>query len=94
MKRYFFSIILLFVFSSCQTYWRWNIGQTYNEFVELNGAKARRLSVEKHTGSQAVYSAGNTGTPGANPLFFYFENGKLTRVDRGVYSPDVIIENR
>ncbi|MGP8216228.1 MAG: hypothetical protein ACLQQ4_11725 [Bacteroidia bacterium] len=56
----------------------------------------------KPNGYTSLYSATQTQTiyeccPAniqSNCMFYYFENGVLTRMDKGTPAPDLIIENR
>ena len=82
-------LLLLFIFTSCRAP-RFYMGENEEEFVKHN-----RVELVSATGRVSIYKKVNYPFGGA-PItkFFYFTDGKLTQVDEGQRSPDIIVEHR
>jgi len=89
MKKLLLLLTLCFLFSSCVTY-HWQIGQTSEAFFEMNKHHTRQFDIVKSSTDMTIYRVG----AGENVLFFYFKYNSLIEVDKGVPSPNFIIENR
>ena len=82
-------LILLFATVSCAAP-RFYIGEKEEEFTKHN-----RVKLVQATERTTIYR--KTNQPfGAPPVtkFFYFTDGKLTRVDEGVRRPDILVEHK
>jgi len=81
-------LILLCAATSCAAP-RFYIGENEEEFTKHN-----RVKLVEATGRTTVYR--KTNQPfGAPPVtkFFYFTDGKLSRVDEGERQPDILIQH-
>ncbi|GEM_PF-3090186 len=78
-------IITIIFLSSCRVHC--DLGMSEYEFIKRNKGK---VHVEEASQNYKVFRSGL----GYNTYFYYFTNGHLTRVDRGEYVPNIIIQNR
>jgi hypothetical protein len=86
----FAALTLTLMVSSCMTSYHWTIGQSSSDFFAQNKKIENKLEVIKQTSEWTVYKL---QFPDQQPYFFYFRNDKLSQVDRGTRSPDVVIQN-
>jgi hypothetical protein len=89
MKRVLAPMVILSIIISCKAP-QFYMGESEREFLKHN-----RVSLVSATSRTSIYKKVNYPF-GAPPVvkFFYFTDGKLTKVDEGVQSPDIIIEHR
>lgn len=66
------------------------MGESEEEFVKHN-----RVELVEATGRVSIYKKVNYPFGGAPVTkFFYFTDGKLTQVNEGQRTPDIIVEHR
>lgn len=83
------ALTLLWLITSCRAP-RFYMGEPEEEFVRHN-----RVGLVEATGRVSIYKKVNYPFGGAPVTkFFYFTDGRLTKVDEGVRSPDIIVEHR
>jgi hypothetical protein len=87
MKKLF--VFMLIGIISCRAP-RFYMGENEEEFLRHN-----RVELVKASGRVSIYKKVNYPFGGA-PItkFFYFTDGKLSQVDEGERSPDIIVEHR
>jgi hypothetical protein len=82
-------LMLLCIFASCRAP-RFYMGESEQEFIKHN-----RVEMVSATSRSSIYKKVNYPFGGAPVTkYFYFTDGKLTQVDQGVRSPDIIVEHR
>ena len=79
----------MFIFVSCRAP-RFYMGESEQDFVRHN-----RVEMVSASGIVSIYKKVNYPF-GTAPItkFFYFTSGKLTQIDEGERSPDIVIEHR
>lgn len=87
MKNIFFLLLIIAsLFYSCAAP-KFALGTNENDF--LSRCKRARLVISEN--SSSVYTVGYAEYQ--NQLFYYFNNGILTKIDAGVLEPNVIIDH-
>ena len=89
MKKQLLLLLSLFLITSCGTF-RVNAynGMTEDEFRRMNVGE-QMVYMEEAVTAYRMYSGASAGY-----LYYYFVNGKLTKIDQGQRSPDVIIQDQ
>jgi len=92
MKRSILILLLAFSFASCMLPNRvYELGTTENEFLSKD---KWLISLAEKTTERTVYKKVNGQVNNHYTyLYYYFVDGKLTRIDEGERKPDVVIEH-
>jgi len=85
MKKIFFSLFIFVLLYSCSAP-QFALGTSENEFL----SRCKRARIEESSISRTVYKVGYKEYQ--NELFYYFQNGVLTKIDVGVLQPNLRID--
>lgn len=80
-------LIAMLALASCTTA-HYAIGMSESEFLRMN----KSASAETQSVSYSVYRLHYHTGRGEGTQFFYFQDGVLVKVDKGVRKPDIIID--
>lgn len=84
-KIYFLLLIISSLFYSCAAP-KFALGTNENDFL----SRCKRARLVESQNSSSVYTVGYSEYQ--NQLFYYFNNGILTRIDVGVLQPNIRID--